>query len=986
MSTKNTILFILIFLLAKPIFSQRQFMWQLSDMADLPSSNINDIIQSNDGNIWIATNKGICKFDGKTIFNCSSASLKNKTFYKLIQDSSGTIWSVNLAGQIIFIQDDSLRIFTEFEKYSNSKIPAIEQDYKKGLLFIATEGQPIFQYNISKHTLTHLTGLLCDFKTNLFSDNNGNIFANSDNTIWKIAGNHVLKSQFTGKIISSIGSNQLLIYTDSKMQIFNTQNKSIKPLNGEISNYFNSKFSVLNVSPSENWLINNEGGFSFNENGDILNKIRFNSLLTTVIKDKYGKYWLGSATDGVYIMPSPGVWIINKDNSPITTNRICCLSKDDEGNLIIGVDVGEIFLLNTKTKKIANSLNITNSKSKSCLWVDFEKRAQSADKYGSVFYDLRKKALLIEDSRLESAGKYSFDRYGNYVFTNSESVALVRKSEKTNCGLTKKFSYNKYKGRDVHILRNQKAVDCLINEHDSSIWVAYIDGLYKYSNGKSHEIIDPKTKLSIYANQIISDENGIVWVASSIQKGLLGINESDQIQYRIDKSSGLESNSIRCMTISEKEIWFATDKSVYVYDPFFKTLSSFSKEDGLVSTEIFSIVVVGPDVYLATSKGLQWFDMSLDFTNKVVPKVEISEVLVNLNPHKSITNDFEYTQNSFIFQFSTFSFMNREKMRYAYRLLGLDSSWTYTAISQAEARFPNLMPGVYTFQVKAINEDGFETITPTNYHFSISAPFWRKTWFYVLMLIGFVSSVILIYRIRLENAKIKMRQEQEKYKLELDVKELHLSALKVQMNPHFIFNALNSIQDYILSNDKGLASKYLGKFSQLIRAYLDMSNKTSVLLDEEIKVTQLYLDLEAMRFENSFSYDIEIDNKIDTREISIPPMLIQPYAENAIKHGLRNKKTGIRHLKIRFCSVSDSVIKCEIIDNGIGLKKSAEINTQRSSTHKSFATKATQKRLELLNEGKKETIVIEYESLYDEFQNPTGTKVSVIIPTYFFMR
>ncbi len=211
-----------------------------------------------------------------------------------------------------------------------------------------------------------------------------------------------------------------------------------------------------------------------------------------------------------------------------------------------------------------------------------------------------------------------------------------------------------------------------------------------------------------------------------------------------------------------------------------------------------------------------------------------------------------------------------------------------------------------------------------------------------------------------------------------ELRLLSLKALRSQMNPHFIFNVLNSIQDYIILNQKNLASDYLGKFADLIRNYLHFSDVGFISVSDEMHNLNLYLELEKLRFEEQLDYVFSTNTDFDLDTIKIPTMLIQPYIENALKHGLLHKKTK-RKLMISIKKISDKIIECIVEDNGIGRKKSKEINKKREKVHKPFALKTTNERLDLLNYGREKKIGVE---IIDLIQNneALGTKVILKIP------
>lgn len=253
----------------------------------------------------------------------------------------------------------------------------------------------------------------------------------------------------------------------------------------------------------------------------------------------------------------------------------------------------------------------------------------------------------------------------------------------------------------------------------------------------------------------------------------------------------------------------------------------------------------------------------------------------------------------------------------------------------------------------------------------------------LIALLVLLSSLFFFGRLRerkkAELITLELRETQKRLALEKQYRDSELKALKSQMNPHFIFNALNSIQEYIVLNKKNLASDYLGKFADLIRTYLHHSDTGVISLQEEIDSLKTYLDLECLRFEDTLNYTFNVANDLNTDVTHIPTMLIQPYIENALKHGLLHKKEN-RQLNITFSKEKNNNILCIIEDNGVGREKSKELQKKRALLHKSFAAKATEERLELLNFGKNKKIGVEFIDLYNEENIGNGTKVIVSIP------
>lgn len=264
----------------------------------------------------------------------------------------------------------------------------------------------------------------------------------------------------------------------------------------------------------------------------------------------------------------------------------------------------------------------------------------------------------------------------------------------------------------------------------------------------------------------------------------------------------------------------------------------------------------------------------------------------------------------------------------------------------------------------------------------------RKTTFIYSILGGILALAAIAYfsftrfRAKKENEILQTQLEEAQRRIEIEQKatESELKALKSQMNPHFMFNALNSIQEQFMYGDKLKANEQMGNFTYLTRQILSVSGKKKINLSTEIEILNKYLELEKMRFSEDFSYDINLSDSIDEDYHQIPPMLIQPFVENSIKHGLLHK-TGNKKLSIAFdLDEAEENLICIVEDNGIGREKSAEIKNKRIQQHESFSTSATEERLRLLSNGLLDKNYITYEDLQDQNNQAAGTRVTITIP------
>jgi sensor histidine kinase YesM len=263
----------------------------------------------------------------------------------------------------------------------------------------------------------------------------------------------------------------------------------------------------------------------------------------------------------------------------------------------------------------------------------------------------------------------------------------------------------------------------------------------------------------------------------------------------------------------------------------------------------------------------------------------------------------------------------------------------------------------------------------------------RQQWLYSIgaLLLLLCLGGFLFYRNRNKHAKLVLQlekeraeQKQRESEFERKVSDAALNSLRSQMNPHFIFNCLNSIKLYAVENNQDAATGYLGKFSRLMRLVLENSKSDRITLKQEIETLQLYMEMEAMRFKEKLSYEINMADNVDMDYIEIPPMLIQPYVENAIWHGLMPKEDGGRI--VVFFTCQNNNLEITVTDNGVGRARAAELRSKSATAHKSFGMSITHQRIELINQMYKTNMSVIINDLHDGQGNATGTEIRINIP------
>jgi ligand-binding sensor domain-containing protein len=475
----------------------------------------------------------------------------------------------------------------------------------------------------------------------------------------------------------------------------------------------------------------------------------------------------------------------------------------------------------------------------------------------------------------------------------------------------------------------------------SVYWFYGSQGLYALHNDKLiDDSIGNMPIKNLYINRIVADKKGNIWVATQ-GKGLLRCILRDGklvMQQQYDKQKGVPSdNALSVLVDKNDNVWWGDymSLSVLLAPGEHEQLISFNEKDGLLSSYYQTLKLEQQKngyIWGLTTTGIFSFHPDSISRNDLAPALLLDQVSVSgspLNFAQGNGQKLSYANNSLQFHYTAICLTDPSKIRYAYRIKELDSNWTYS--NNQVANFNFLRPGRYTFELMACNNNNIWTTTPLQYRFTIHPPFWQTWWFRLLVVLLIAAIVLILFRRRIASFKTRAAIKQQ-------MAELEAKAIRAQMNPHFIFNSLNAIQESIVLNDFDTSYQYLSKFSKLLRLVLNNSEKNFIPLQSEIEMNRLYLELESLRFKHSFSYSIEVDEAIDTDMVQFPSLMLQPFIENAVWHGLMHRD-GEKKLSIRF-SREGGQLHCEIEDNGIGREKAGQIKKQKLGSHH-FESKGT---------------------------------------------
>ena len=534
-----------------------------------------------------------------------------------------------------------------------------------------------------------------------------------------------------------------------------------------------------------------------------------------------------------------------------------------------------------------------------------------------------------------------------------------------------------------------KNVSCLYID-DSLIWVgASHQGLHCFNKKKNaftaSYVFDEKDSRSISNNTvtaIVPYNADTLLIATAA--GINVFDKREQAFSVISRNNGLPDNYVESLYLDHHHhLWAGCLKGeICSIDIPARTVTQYDISDGITDASFQGrpfLRLHNGNLLAATSRGFLVFNPDSVEEKTAPPNVVITEckaaekeISTGALSNSSSPIHLSYKDNNLAIAFSCLQYSSPGSITYYYQMEGVDRDWVQADKDQT-AYYNQLRDGDYLFKIKCSNRSGIPCREETTLRIHIIPPFWATWWFYLALSLTAGAALFLMARF-IHRRREKKALSRLHYERKLAVMEMN--TLRAQMNPHFVFNSLNSINTFILKNDQDNASGYLGKFSQLMRLILDNSRTEWILLESEIKALNLYMELEALRFDNAFKYSITVQPDILHAHTMIPPLIIQPYVENAIRHGLlhRNKPGGM--LAVHVWKERHQLM-VRIDDNGIGRDEAAKI--KKVQPHKSQGMQITAERLAVLNTAYKVDATVTITDLRDAAGCPSGTSVLITL-------
>ncbi len=551
------------------------------------------------------------------------------------------------------------------------------------------------------------------------------------------------------------------------------------------------------------------------------------------------------------------------------------------------------------------------------------------------------------------------------------------------------FHLNDFEEGNPNSLIYNYSLGSLYVDDFNNVWGSG-DGIFYYSNEKKHFVNYPSpakaadggTPFTKYA-KFLMDSKKQMWAAFTLDRvARIDLLQPLDTPFRVyEPTKNLPAAKVEWMIEDlEGNIWLSSSKGLTKIYPDSDKVEHFGASYGLKNLGRMTMAEDG-EIFVAIYNGFyRFYPKDISYQN-FAPKPTITNFKIfdkpyskNINPAYLKEVQLSYKENFFSFDFSAMDFANKNPKQYSYILEGVDKDWI-DAGTRKYVGYTNIGGGKYRFRLRAKNEGGTWSEEEAQLKISISPPFWETWWFWTLTIITILAVINLIHKTKIKQIR---REENLKTEFNKQLAEVEMKALRAQMNPHFLFNSLNAIKFYVLKRSKEKAADYLTDFSKLIRLVLQNSSQQLIPLADELEALNLYITIEQLRFDEQFDFEIILDDQIEPEHFLIPPLLFQPYAENAIWHGLMHKKDGKGKLSIRLTKLNKG-LQCIIEDNGIGRAKAKEVKSKSAQKQKSMGMNITRHRMDMSSYLTNMTFEVNIEDLKSGSGEALGTRVLINI-------
>lgn len=946
----------------------------------IPSSEVYEVYQDRAGYLWLATDAGICRYNGISFTTYTTLNgLPDNTVFHIKEDSEGKIWVQTFTGEIAFFKDGRfwsiaantglMQLFGNGQKTQYTFFVDGQDNIIVGGLYIGGCYRILKQENYAnlhhmespipqpaaRQIWTDTSGNWYAIGEGLYNDNPCAMVCHHGHTV-SIPIGYTMAVGINMRILRSRNDHVFFSHKDMVYEVDTAGNVTEHAFPGPI-------LGIVQDASGDIWVNMLQTGTTRFANGD-LSKPGINYLngyaVSYVLQDAEKGYWFSTVGKGLFYRAGLEFeyCTVSEGLPPCAITSMTPLSSS---RVFLGQAFGTITMISSDK---AGTFAIKSG----VIGEHDEISVEASGVFGGKLFS-NSRSIYFNDEEMKVIGSPGPSRHLKGFAIDPSGDTLLGFSHSSVVWMDSAF--NIYKT----CFTPERITSACYQDH--TLWLGGLTGLWKVQDTFFTYYGDKYAGLNTRIDDMVTDNAGRLWI-STRGDGVF-VLDHDTVHH-FDKNDGLSSNTCRSICKDDREnIWVATNQGISVISDYNRftgkaAIAKFDISDGLLADEVNYIQVKDGTVWMAGPEGLCWVPTNKLLINLTPPPVYITAVINGydtLAMTDTIVLDVANGDERIRFICEGISLRNAGRLSYRYKLVGNTDYWITT--QSREITFSNLPPGDYTFILYAMNANGIASLKPATVQIHVNTPYYRTWWFYILTSGAFLLLIYLIVRMRWNVIRKKVAAKSEE---EQRMSELRLSALRAQMNPHFIFNAINSIQHYILRNDSEKAYGYLAKFSKLIRLVLDQSQSKTITLKQELEILGLYLELEKLRFEKPITISIEVPEEIDQSGIRLPGMLIQPYVENAIWHGLLPLTDREGKLTITISEEGENLL-IAIEDNGVG-RGNAEF-VPKNPERRSYGMLITSERLKLMGQADFNINRVTIIDLKNSHGESTGTRVEVTI-------
>ena len=964
----------------------------------LVQSQVMALLQDRWGYLWLGTHRGAAKFDGRQFYDFGTEEGLSSTFLAdLAEDPKGGIWMATDDG-LSFWDGVSFVNYHREDGLPDNDIQCLRFD-RDSSLWLGTRSQGVARYRAGRfdQPLAYPDSQATASVQDLLEDAQGRLW---------------------------VGTLDGLLLSDPAKSRLTHLPLPQAPPNTEVHALLQARDGRIWIGTTQGvWVYDEAEGFAYHRLDQPAPPSR---AVYCLAEDHDGHIWLG--TGNGLIRHHDGRFTPLQRGDRLLAYRMASACVDYEGSLWFGTDGGGVRKVTEgifqsygmKDKLSSNLAKSFLQDAQGRIWISTKDRGINLFDQGKLVDHFTVADGLGGDdicsSYADQAGQFWFASYnGTLTRYAAGRFTVFDRRQGLNCNavywVTEGPGGQLYACTDNGIFRwqGERFAPFLSREQgliDNTVYTLLIDRKRRFWIGTSAGLMvgRPDSLMSYLASEVVGnnvitllkDPIGRIWVGSSV--GLTCFSGGKPEQVRISGAPGAHT-VVGLVMENMHYLWIGTENGAYRLElesyqagqP--AQFEHYTQKDGLPSLECNANAAFQDqqgDIWLGTAEGAIHRPAGTERRDsEVQPRVYITHVRAVADQSWTAmgypVNAFglpeepvlPYTENRLDFTYIGISLRSPQQVEYRFMMEGVDQDWL-RATRQTSVFYPNLDPGAYTFKVMAKKEsEPWDHDQYASFRFVIRPPFWRTWWFISLMsllLLGGGYGVYQSYAQRRRRHREQMRLQNAAEKLQLEHQ-----ALYAMMNPHFTFNALQSIQFFIHRQDRKSANKFLSSFAKLVRKNLESTRVDFISLSEEVERLRLYLSLEKMRFPEKFDYEVTLDYGSDLGEVQLPPMLLQPFVENSIKHGIMPlEQDGL--IRIEIAQLDEDYLRILIEDNGIGLSVSQARRANRPNDHVSKGMQITKDRLALFARISGKQYGLDIRERHRPDGSVAGTTVEIVLP------